>query len=165
MTHDLQWDFNYTYSSSIDMGFNAERVNEVDAYDQADPIINSWSPAQLRGASNFDTTHQFNTNWICQLPFGRGHRLAGASGRLLNAVVGGWQWSGPARWTSGFPTTIETFTSFPTNWYLPSTAILSGPKPQTRTFLNEKWQSRSVQGSSGGARRLSIFPARRVGAA
>ena len=89
MTHDLQWDFNYTYSSSIDIGSNAERVNEVDAYDQADPIINSWSPAQLRGASNFDTTHQFNTNWICQPPFGRGHRLAGASGRLLNAVVGG----------------------------------------------------------------------------
>jgi len=127
MTHGLQWDFDYTYSSSIDIGSKAERVNEVDAYYQADPIINSWSPAQLRGVSDFDTTHQFNTNGICQLPFGTGHRLAGTSGRLLNAVVEGWQWSGLARWTSGFPTTIETLTSFPTNWFLPSTAILSGP--------------------------------------
>jgi len=137
MTHGRQWDFNYTYSNSIDLGSNTERVNEVDAYYQADPIISSWSPAQLRGVSDFDTTHQCNTNWICQLPFEQGHRFAGTSGRLLNAVVRGWQWSGPARWTRGFPTTIGTFTGFPTNWYLPSTAILSGPKPQTGTFLND----------------------------
>jgi hypothetical protein len=137
MTHGLQWDFNYTYSRSIDIGSNAERVNNVDAYYQANQIINSWSPAQLRGVSDFDTTHQLNTNWVYQLPFGRGRRFAGSSSRLLNAIVGGWQWSGLARWTSGFPTTIETFTSFPTDWYLPSTAILSGPRPQTGTFLNQ----------------------------
>jgi Carboxypeptidase regulatory-like domain/TonB dependent receptor len=137
MTHGLQWDFNYTYSRSIDIGSNAERVNNVDAYYQADQIINSWSPAQLRGVSDFDTTHQLNTNWVYQLPFGRGQRFAGSSSRFVNAIVGGWQWSGLARWTSGFPTTIETFTSFPTDWYLPSTAILSGPRPQTGTFLNQ----------------------------
>jgi hypothetical protein len=136
MTHGLQWDFNYTYSKSIDIGSNAERINEVDAYFQADQIINSWSPAQLRGVSDFDTTHQFNTNWVYELPFGRGKRFA-SSGRWLNAVIGGWQWSGLARWTSGFPTTIETFTSFPTNWYLPSTAILNGPKPQTGAFIDQ----------------------------
>jgi hypothetical protein len=136
MTHGLQWDFNYTYSKSIDIGSNAERINEVDAYFQADQIINSWSPAQLRGVSDFDTTHQFNTNWVYELPFGRGKRFA-SSGRWLNAVIGGWQWSGLARWTSGFPTTIETFTSFPTNWYLPSTAILNGPKPRTGAFIDQ----------------------------
>jgi hypothetical protein len=137
MTHGLQWDFNYTYSRSIDIGSNAERVNNVDAYYQADQIINSWSPSQLRGPSDFDTTHQFNTNWVYELPFGRGKRFAGSGNRLVNAFIGNWQWSGLARWTSGFPTTIDTFTSFPTNWYLPSAAILSGPKPQTGTFLNQ----------------------------
>jgi hypothetical protein len=137
MTHGLQWDFNYTYSKSIDIGSNAERINEVDAYFQANQIINSWSPAQLRGVSDFDTTHQFNTNWVYELPFGRGKRFAGSSGRWLNSVIGGWQWSGLARWTSGFPTTIETFTSFPTNWFLPSTAILKGPKPQTGAFIDQ----------------------------
>jgi hypothetical protein len=74
MTSGFQWDFNYTFSKSIDIGSNAERVNEVDAYFQANQIINSWSPAQLRGVSDFDTTHQFNTNWVYQLPFGRGKR-------------------------------------------------------------------------------------------
>jgi hypothetical protein len=138
MSHGLQWDFNYTFSKSIDIGSSAERINAYDAYYQADQIINSWSPAQLRGVSDFDTTHQFNTNWVYELPFGRGKRFAASSSALLNALVGGWQWSGLARWTSGFPTTIETFTSFPTNWYLPSTAILSGSKPKTGAFIDPR---------------------------
>jgi Carboxypeptidase regulatory-like domain len=137
MTHGLQWDFNYTFSKSIDIGSNAERINQFDSFYQADQIINSWSPAQLRGVSDFDATQQFNTNWIYELPFGRGKRFAVSSKGWVNALVGGWQWSGLARWTSGFPTTIETFTSFPTNWELPSAAILAGPKPETGTFTDQ----------------------------
>jgi Carboxypeptidase regulatory-like domain len=137
MTHGLQWDFNYAYSRSIDIGSEAERVNTYDAYYQANQIINSWSPAQLRGVSDWDTTHQFNTNWVYEVPFGRGKKFANASHGWVDALIGGWQWSGLARWTTGFPTTIETFTSFPTNWYLPSTAILSGPKPATGTFMDQ----------------------------
>ena len=136
MTHGLQWDFNYTFSKSMDIGSNAERINQFDAYYQADQIINSWSPAQLRAVSDFDTTHQFNTNWVYELPFGRGKSFAATSNRLVNGVIGGWQLSGLARWTSGFPTTIETFTSFPTNWELPSAAILTGPKPKTGEFID-----------------------------
>lgn len=138
MSHGLQWDFNYTFSKSLDIGSSAERINSYDAYYQADQIINSWSPAQLRGVSDFDTTHQFNTNWIYELPFGRGKKFVATSNRYMNALVGGWQWSGLARWTSGFPTTIETFTSFPTNWYLPSTAILNGPRPKTGAFIDPR---------------------------
>jgi hypothetical protein len=137
MSHGLQWDFNYTYSRSIDMGSEAERVNAYDAYYQANQIINSWSPAQLRGVSDWDTTHQFNTNWVYDLPVGRGKTFGASSQGWVNALIGGWQWSGLARWTTGFPTTIETFTSFPTNWYLPSTAILSGPAPATGTFTDQ----------------------------
>lgn len=137
-SHGLQWDFNYTFSKSIDIGSSAERINSYDAYYQADQIINSWSPAQLRGVSDFDTTHQFNTNWVYELPFGRGRQFGASLSGWQNALIGGWQWSGLARWTSGFPTTIETFTSFPTNWYLPSTAILSGPKPKTGAFIDPR---------------------------
>ena len=137
MTHGLQWDFNYTFSKSMDVGSNAERINQFDAFYQADQVINSWSPGQLRAVSDFDTTHQFNTNWVYELPFGRGKSFAATSGRLLNGIIGGWQWSGLARWTSGFPTTIETFTSFPTNWELPSAATLNGPKPKTGAFIDQ----------------------------
>lgn len=137
ITHGLQWDFNYTFSKSIDVGSNAERINQFEAYYQADQVINSWSPNQLRAVSDFDTTHQFNTNWVYELPFGRGRYFGSASNRWVNALVGGWQWSGLARWTSGFPTTIETFHFFPTNWELPSGGILVGPKPQTGAFIDQ----------------------------
>jgi hypothetical protein len=48
-------------------------------------------------------THQINANWVANLPLAKGQRLAGNAGRGLNAVVGGWQLSGVARWASGFP--------------------------------------------------------------
>ena len=128
----LQWDFNYTYSKSLDVGSNAERINQFEAFGQFDQVINAWSRNQLRAVSDFDTTHQFNTNWVYELPFGRGKRFGAGSSRWLDALVGGWQWSGLARWTSGFPTTISTGCCFPTNWELYSSAILDGPKPATR---------------------------------
>ncbi len=148
MTHGLQWDFNYTFSKSIDIGSNAERINQFDAFYQADQVINSWSPAQLRAVSDFDTTHQFNTNWVYELPFGRGKSFGATSSRLVNGIIGGWQLSGLARWTSGFPTTIETFTSFPTNWELPSAAILNGPKPKTGEFIDQNGNPNLFQNPS-----------------
>ncbi len=35
-------------------------------------VVNSWDPNALRAVSDFDTTHQFNANWIYELPFGKG---------------------------------------------------------------------------------------------
>jgi hypothetical protein len=137
MARGFQWDFNYTYSKSLDIGSNAERINQFEAYYQADQVINSWSPKQLRAVSDYDTTHQFNTNWVYELPFGRGRHFGSSSKGWVNAILGGWQTSGLARWTSGFPTTISTFCCFPTNWELPSSAILTGPKPQTGVFTDQ----------------------------
>lgn len=136
ITHGFQWDFNYTYSKSLDIGSNAERINQFEAFYQFDQVINSWSPQQLRSVSDYDTTHQFNTNWVYDLPFGRGRHFAANANRWMNALVGGWEWSGLARWTSGFPTTISTGCCFPTNWELYSSAILNGPKPQTGEFTD-----------------------------
>ncbi len=144
-THGLLWDFNYTFSKSLDIGSNAERINQFNAYYQANQIINSWSPNQLRGPSDFDTTHQFNSNWVYQLPFGRGQRFGSTSRGWVNGLLGGWEVAGLARWTSGFPTTIETFTSFPTNWELPSAAILVGRKPQAGVYFDANGNPRLFQ--------------------
>ncbi|HET8668001.1 MAG TPA: carboxypeptidase-like regulatory domain-containing protein, partial [Terriglobales bacterium] len=43
----LQFDFNYTLSKSIDVGSNAERINEFEGFGFASQIINAWSPKQL----------------------------------------------------------------------------------------------------------------------
>ena len=101
MSQGIQFDFNYTYSKSIDLSSDATRV---DAYSGlGGSIINAWSPDQLRGVSDFDTTQQFNTDFLVELPFGKGKPVAGFAHGFVEGVIGGWQLSGLARWTSGFP--------------------------------------------------------------
>src|SRR5204863_7072645 len=99
MTHGVQFDFNYTFSKSIDISSDAERI---DAYSGlGGQIINSWSPNALRAVSDFDTTHQINANWVVELPFGRGKALSPNADGIVPGSGGGWQLSGLARRTSG----------------------------------------------------------------
>jgi hypothetical protein len=137
LTSGLQWDFNYTYSKSMDIGSNAERINSHETLVGFSQVINSWAPKQLMAVSDFDTTHQINTNWVYQLPVGRGKKFGAGSGTFVNALIGGWEWSGLARWTSGFPTSMYAYCCYPTNWYLESGAILSGPRPKTGAYIDK----------------------------
>ncbi len=110
-----------TYYPSTD----AERI---DAYSGlGGQIINSWSPNALRGVSDYDITHQFNTNWIVELPFGKGRWLGRNAHGFADAVIGGWQLSGLARWTTGFPVTVSNGATWPTNWQLGGAATQIGP--------------------------------------
>ncbi len=133
LSHGLQFDFNYTWSKSIDLNSDAERV---DAYGGlGGQIINAWSPNLGRGVSSFDTTHQFNLNWVSDLPFGKGKMIGGNSGGVVDAFIGGWQFSGLARWTSGFPIRIDNGGAWPTNWQLEGDGFLNG-HPHTSTTKN-----------------------------
>jgi Carboxypeptidase regulatory-like domain len=137
MTHGLQFDLNYTFSKSIDVGSNAERINQFEGGGFASQIINSWSPNQLRSVSDFDARHQINANWVYELPFGKGKAYASGMSRWANAIVGGWQFSGLTRWSSGLPFTITPGLGFwATNWELTSAAVMSGPQPKTGTFVS-----------------------------
>ena len=120
MSHGVQFDVNYTYGKSIDLSSSAERVQPWNGVGGgiSGNIINSWDPNQQRGISDFDTTHQLNTNFIIELPFGKGKLLARNANGFANAFIGGWQLSGLARWTSGFPLTIGNGGTWPTNWQL-----------------------------------------------
>lgn len=125
MSHGVQFDFNYTYSKSIDLSSDAERI---DAYSGlGGQVINTWDPKALRAVSDFDTTHQFNTNWVFELPFGKGKWIGQNSNRFADAFIGGWQLSGLARWTTGFPVTIANGGTWPTNWQLGGAATQTGP--------------------------------------
>ncbi len=127
MTHGIQFDVNYAYSKSIDLSSSAERVAPWLGLGSGSNIVNSWNPNQLRGVSDFDTTHQFNTNFIIELPFGRGKAFAHGVSGLADAAIGGWQLSGLARWTSGFPVSIVNGNTWPTNWQLGGGATQIGP--------------------------------------
>jgi Carboxypeptidase regulatory-like domain len=134
MEHGFQFDFNYTFSKSIDLCSDAERLGNNGAlnFNGGCQILNAWSPNLFRSVSDFDATHQFNSNWLVELPFGRGRALASNINRALDAVIGGWQLSGLFRWTSGFPYTIYNNPAYyPTDWYwegaaVPTVAHVSG---------------------------------------
>ncbi|MBZ5701439.1 MAG: carboxypeptidase-like regulatory domain-containing protein [Acidobacteriia bacterium] len=115
MSHGVQFDLNYTFSKSLDLESDAERVDSLGA-GSLGMIFNAWQPKQLRAVSDFDTPHQINANWIVELPFGKGKVLGKNVSGLMDAVIGGWQLSGLARWTSGFPVSISNGATWPTNW-------------------------------------------------
>jgi len=133
MSSGLQFDLNYTYSKSIDLGSDAERVNQYEGGGFASPIMNTWSPNQNRAVSDFDATHQFNANWMYQLPIGRDKHFA--THGVLDAIVGNWEFTGIFRMTSGFPTTVNDGNYWPTNWENTENAILVGPRPKSGTFM------------------------------
>ncbi len=133
--HGLDFDFNYTYSKSIDVGSNAERINEFEGFGFASQIINAWAPKQLRAVSDFDTTHQFNSNWVYELPVGKGKQFGGGMHGASEALFGGWTLSGIFRLTSGYPFTVEPGLGYwATNWELTSSDVLVGPAPKTGRF-------------------------------
>jgi hypothetical protein len=117
---NLEFDFNYTFSKSIDVASDAARVSPgLTAGSSAglgDQVVNTWAPNQLRGVSDFDTPNQISADWIAQLPFGKGKRWLSGSRRTLDALAGRWQLSGLGRWTSGFPISVDNGFVFPTNW-------------------------------------------------
>ena len=115
--HGLSVDFSYTFSKSIDMGSDAER--SATSYGA---IQNSWNPRLSRGISDFDTKHLVTVNWAYALPVGRGKALLPSSSTITDALIGGWQWSGLGRWTSGLPFSIIE-PGWTTNWELQAWAV------------------------------------------
>jgi len=137
-THGVQFDLNYTYSKSIDITSAASRVGfSVYGYQNiglvGSRLANAFSPNLARAPSDFDLTHQINLNWIADVPVGKGRAIAGKASGLLDAFIGGWQLSGLARWTSGFPFSVDGGQRWPTDWFLTAVTQMTS-KPRTGTF-------------------------------
>src|SRR5262249_58666387 len=63
-----------------------------------------------KGPCTYDVPHNFVTSYVWELPFGKGRKFFSQAGRLLNGVIGGWQWQGIHTLQSGVPysATIST---------------------------------------------------------
>ncbi|HWY20303.1 MAG TPA: carboxypeptidase-like regulatory domain-containing protein [Candidatus Acidoferrum sp.] len=133
MSHGVQFDFNYTFGKSIDIGSDAERIGNLGG--PGDQIYNAWSPKLQRAISTFDTTHQLNSNWLVELPYGHGRTFGSGAGRLAEGVLGGWELVGLFHWTSGFPFAIGNGAAWATNWNLSGYATQVGPSAKTGTTV------------------------------
>jgi len=116
----FSFDLNYTYSHSIDTASGNEASGSITG-------VNVLNPLRLdanRGSSDFDVRHIVNADYVWELPFGKGKAFLHDSGKLTNAIFGGWTLTGIVRWNTGLPSG-EPFDDarWATNWNVQSNAV------------------------------------------
>ncbi|HKW61222.1 MAG TPA: TonB-dependent receptor [Candidatus Acidoferrum sp.] len=123
VSNGLQFDFNYTFSHSID---NVSEItnNYVTYTGSGAGLVCELDNLRIcRADSDFDARHTINVNYIYDLPIGQGRRFLRNSPGWANAIVGGWTTSSIITWRTGYPFTVHTL-SFPTAFTLDAPAVL-----------------------------------------
>jgi len=117
----VTWDFNYTFSHSTD---DASGLQSAANFSAGAFLVNTLQQRRNYANSDFDIRHGVNFNSVWELPIGRGKRIGGNAGSVLNGFIGGWQISGIFRWNTGLPIygPVETG-RWPTNWQISSRSV------------------------------------------
>lgn len=121
---------NYVFSKSIDTASAAENGQEnggTPGNRSAGQIPNAFRSHLDRGISDFNLTHNFNGHWIAYLPVGRGRKFANQASGALDALLGGWDFSGVWRWHSGLPISLHNGAPRSTNEVRSFWSTLTGP--------------------------------------
>jgi carboxypeptidase family protein len=112
LSNGIQWDFNYTWSHSIDNSSGAESgAGQTGAV-----LQNAFNVNSFRGSSDFDERHNITADALYQLPFGRNRMFLKGANRFVDAIIGGWQVSTIVRYHSGLPSSISAGGVYPTNY-------------------------------------------------
>ena len=89
----------YTYAKALDdSGGNT---------DQQSAVQDDNNPRSDYALSDFSVHHRLVISPMYQLPFGRGQRFL-ATGKYVNALVGGWSLTGIITFQTGFPFTVTS---------------------------------------------------------
>jgi hypothetical protein len=94
LAQGVQFDFNYTLSHSIDNASLIANSNGVYLYDATNNRAG-------RATSDFDVQNIITSDFIVQLPFGRGRQFASHAPLFLEEAIGGWSVSALPSYQSG----------------------------------------------------------------
>jgi hypothetical protein len=122
-SNNLQFDFDYTYSHSIDN----QSSNQRQIFNFGGQVCDLQDLRACRSSSDFDARHIISANWIYSLPVGRGQRFGRNMSRALDVAIGGWEVAGIWSWHTGFPFTLNTG-SFPVGFTNDSPPLVTGQK-------------------------------------
>ena len=125
MAHGLQFQMNYVFGKSIDLGSDSERT-DYNKGQNFSSIVNAWNVKGNRGVSDFDTRHAITGNFNYLLPLGRGAKFLSTSNGMVNRIVGGWDVAGLVHWTSGLPFSGADGMGWGTDWATQSFALVTG---------------------------------------
>jgi len=99
MSHGLQ--FQASYVLTRDLSDSGGAVPTAFAGAGGNWVSDKNNPRLDYGNVIFDRRHRVLATFLYELPFGRGSMFLGNSGRLMDAVVGGWQLGGVTVFQSG----------------------------------------------------------------
>jgi hypothetical protein len=111
-------DFNYTLSKSMDNSSTLETQRVLSTV-----IRSPIDPDLEYSVSDFDVRHNFNANWLLELPFGKGRKLFGDAHPVVDGVIGGWQLTGITRFNTGVLAATPRDIQWATNWQTQSDGV------------------------------------------
>jgi hypothetical protein len=100
----LELNTSYTYSKFMD---NVQGASGWAFPGSGSSVRNSYDLAAERSVDASDLTHSLVINYNYELPFGKGKQFGADWNRPMNAVLGGWQWSGILTAHTGLPISIN----------------------------------------------------------
>ena len=106
-SNGLQFDFNYTFSHSIDNGSTVSNENGNFESGVTSVMCDVTNESACRGNSEFDVTHSISADFVYDLPFGRGKAFGHDVNRWVDEAIGGWEVSGIETWHTGFAFTAN----------------------------------------------------------
>jgi hypothetical protein len=133
MSQGLRFDFNYTWSHSIDN--TSLSANNNSLYTDTGFICDITRPRACRGNSDFDVTQEVTSNFVYELPVGRGKEFLATAPRWVDEAIGGWAVSGLPSYRTGLAVTPYS------DAYLASfdnldPAIFTGNKGDLKSHVN-----------------------------
>src|SRR5215475_8152992 len=102
----LKAGFNYTWSHALDNFGGYSTTSSTQDGNGYTPPIDNYNLRLMRGTSDFDRRHVFNSNIAYTLPVGKGRKFGGSKGTLFDSLLGGWDTGILTTWQTGAPFTI-----------------------------------------------------------
>jgi hypothetical protein len=116
---EMKLDRRFANGLSYRLGYTLSRSKDTRSFDPAFTVVSTGNAQSASSTpfnifdrnlnfalSDFDRTHVLQLQWVVELPFGRDRRWRHNAGRLLDAVIGGWQIAGNMLVASGRPFTV-----------------------------------------------------------
>jgi hypothetical protein len=158
MSQGLQFEFNYTWSHSIDNTSLSANANSL--FSNSGFICDILQPRACRGNSDFDVRQEITSNFVYDLPVGRGKAVLSNAPRWLDETVGGWSLSGLPSYRTGLAVNASS-DAYLASFDNADPAIFTGNKADLKAAINTDRSSGTVYtfagGAAGAAKVLSEF--------
>jgi hypothetical protein len=147
MSQGLRFEFNYTWSHSIDNSSLSANNNSL--FSNTGMICDVLNPRACRGDSDFDVRQEISSNFEYALPFGHGKQFAANAPRALDEAIGGWSLSGLPAYRTGVAMTAYS-DAYLSSFDNGDPAIFTGKRSDLRAKVNVDHTSNTVYTFAGG---------------